>query len=71
MGTDAPLLPGMDEIEVTGADVWATGVSADSYPIQFLRQHLTKLGALPIASLSDVECRRTREDPGRRTDRSG
>jgi error-prone DNA polymerase len=55
MGTDAPMLPGMDEIEVAAADVWATGVSADSYPIQFLRQHLTKLGALPIVGLSDVE----------------
>ncbi|HTI26437.1 MAG TPA: error-prone DNA polymerase [Kutzneria sp.] len=54
-GTDAPMLPGMDEVEVAAADVWATGVSPDSYPIQFVRGKLTQMGAIPVAELGKVE----------------
>jgi error-prone DNA polymerase len=54
MGTDAPMLPGMDEIETAVADVWATGVSPDSHPIQFLRPRLDKLGVVPITRLSTL-----------------
>ncbi|WP_030226458.1 error-prone DNA polymerase [Actinoalloteichus caeruleus] len=54
-GVDAPALPGMDEVDLAVADVWATGVSPDSYPVQFVREHLTGLGALPTGGLSDVE----------------
>ncbi|OBH44825.1 error-prone DNA polymerase, partial [Mycobacterium mantenii] len=35
-----PALPGMSELELAAADVWATGVSPDSYPTQFLRADL-------------------------------
>jgi len=55
MGTDAPMLPGMDEIETAVADVWATGISPDSHPIQFLRPRLDKLGVVPITRLSTLE----------------
>ncbi|WP_043721709.1 error-prone DNA polymerase [Kutzneria sp. 744] len=54
-GTDAPMLPGMDEVEVAAADVWATGISPDSYPIQFVRRKLDGMGAIRVADLSTVE----------------
>ncbi|GGP58878.1 error-prone DNA polymerase [Saccharothrix coeruleofusca] len=54
VGTDAPPLPGMDEVELAAADVWAMGLSPDSFPTQFLRDRLTALGALPIAALATV-----------------
>ncbi|GAA0525631.1 error-prone DNA polymerase [Saccharopolyspora subtropica] len=51
----APPLPGMDGVDLAAADVWATGVSPDSFPIQFVRSQLDRLGAVPTAQLSDVE----------------
>ncbi len=42
-----PSLPGMTELELAAADVWATGVSPDSYPTQFLREDLDALGVVP------------------------
>ena len=50
----APALPGMDEVELAAADVWATGVSPDSFPVQFLRSRLDELGALPATALPGV-----------------
>jgi error-prone DNA polymerase len=55
VGTDAPMLPGMDEVEIAAADVWATGVSPDSFPIQFVREQLRRMGAIPVAELSEVD----------------
>jgi error-prone DNA polymerase len=49
-----PALPGMTELELAAADVWATGVSPDSYPTQFLREDLDALGVVPAAKLMDV-----------------
>jgi error-prone DNA polymerase len=57
-GIAAPPLPGMDEVDRLVADVWATGLSAESHPAQFAREHLTSLGALPIEALRGVEDRR-------------
>jgi error-prone DNA polymerase len=45
------MLPGMDEVDRAVADVWATGLSPDSYPIQFVRDRLDALGALPASAL--------------------
>jgi len=53
-GTHAPPLPGMSVVEIAVADVWATGVSPDSHPIQFLRERLDELGAVPIGRLDQV-----------------
>jgi error-prone DNA polymerase len=50
-GVRAPTLPGMDEVEQLVADVWATGLSPDCHPVQFARDELTRLGALPIDCL--------------------
>ncbi len=49
-----PTLPGMSEAELAAADVWATGVSPDSYPTQFLRTRLDDLGVLPAEKLLEV-----------------
>jgi error-prone DNA polymerase len=51
----APTLPGMDGVESAAADVWATGVSPDSFPLQFVRSRLDDMGAVPAARLSEVE----------------
>ncbi len=53
-GTDAPMLPGMSEVDELVADVWATGLSPDSHPAQFIRAELDRVGALPITRLSRV-----------------
>ncbi|MEU4342593.1 error-prone DNA polymerase [Nocardia sp. NPDC023852] len=52
--TTAPALPGMSDLEMAAADVWATGVSPDSYPTQFLRPRLDALGVTPASGLLDV-----------------
>lgn len=49
-----PALPGMGEIELSAADVWATGVSPDSYPTQFLRADLDAAGVIPAEQLAGV-----------------
>lgn len=49
-----PALPGMTEVELAAADVWATGISPDSYPTQFLRADLDALGVLPADRLPEV-----------------
>ena len=53
-GTDAPALPAMTPIEQTFADLWATGVSPDSHPVQHLRHQLAAWGAVPAAALRDT-----------------
>ncbi|WP_236796764.1 error-prone DNA polymerase [Amycolatopsis sp. GM8] len=55
VGTSAPMLPGMDELDAAAADVWATGISPDSFPTQFIRDRLDALGVVPAAKLGDVE----------------
>ncbi|WP_435593178.1 error-prone DNA polymerase [Nocardia sp. bgisy118] len=52
--TTAPALPGMSELELAAADVWATGISPGSYPTEFLRPQLDALGAIPAAGLLAV-----------------
>ncbi|WP_208023908.1 error-prone DNA polymerase [Mycobacterium marinum] len=49
-----PTLPGMSELELAASDVWATGISPDSYPTQFLRADLDALGVLAAAALLSV-----------------
>jgi len=49
-----PALPGMSAVELAAADVWATGVSPDSYPTQFLRADLDALGVTPAGELLSV-----------------
>jgi error-prone DNA polymerase len=55
VGLRAPTLPGMDEIDIAAADVWATGISPDSFPTQFIRDRLTALGVVPANGLTEIE----------------
>jgi error-prone DNA polymerase len=49
-----PSLPGMTALELAAADVWATGVSPDSHPVQFLRERLDQMGVVPANRLLAV-----------------
>ncbi|WP_026256370.1 error-prone DNA polymerase [Mycobacterium sp. 155] len=49
-----PILPGMTDLELAAADVWATGISPDSYPTQFLREGLDTLGVVPAGRLLEI-----------------
>ncbi|WP_158881067.1 error-prone DNA polymerase [Amycolatopsis anabasis] len=54
-GASAPVLPGMDRIDLAVADVWATGISPDSFPTQFIRERLDALGVLTAERLLEAE----------------
>ena len=53
-GADAPELPGMTPVELSQADLWATGMSPDSYPTEFVRAELEAAGVVPAARLVEV-----------------
>ncbi len=55
VGLEAPPLPGLTAAELTVADVWATGVSPDSHPIQHLRPQLDTFGAISIEKLATLD----------------
>ncbi|WP_297083926.1 error-prone DNA polymerase [uncultured Demequina sp.] len=57
-GVDAPMLPGMSAVEEAVADVWAAGVSADSYPTVFVRDGLDAQGVLTVAGVLGHEAER-------------
>jgi error-prone DNA polymerase len=54
VGAEAPRLPGMSPVELGAADLWATGLSGDSHPVQFARERLDELGAVPADGLAVV-----------------
>ncbi|HLS63957.1 MAG TPA: OB-fold nucleic acid binding domain-containing protein, partial [Ruania sp.] len=51
VGTNVPELPAMDQVSTAVADVWATGVSVDSFPTQFRREDLEAGGVLRVADV--------------------
>jgi error-prone DNA polymerase len=53
-GAEAPPLPEMTPAELNKADLWATSVSPDSYPTEFLRPALNQRGVVTAAGLIDV-----------------
>ncbi len=53
-GADAPPLPDMTLVESNKADLWATGLSPDSYPTEFVRAELATAGVTTAAGLVDV-----------------
>jgi error-prone DNA polymerase len=53
VGVTAPPLPGMSALELAAADVWATGVSPDSFPTEFLRADLARWGVVPAVELAE------------------
>jgi error-prone DNA polymerase len=54
-GTVSPPLPGMDPVEITVADLWATGVSPAGHPTRFLRDRLSELGVVTSTGLWSCE----------------
>ena len=46
-----PVLPGMSEVELTLADLWATKISPDDHPVQHLRPVLDDHDIVPIGQL--------------------
>ncbi|WP_263120834.1 DNA polymerase III subunit alpha [Cellulomonas sp. RIT-PI-Y] len=55
VGVAAPTLPGMSPVELAAADVWATGVSVDSYPTEFVRDGLDAAGVLRVSQVFEHE----------------
>ncbi|HET9070687.1 MAG TPA: error-prone DNA polymerase [Acidimicrobiales bacterium] len=53
-GAEAPTLPGMTPAEANRADLWATGLSPDHYPTEFVRDALTRAGVVTAAGLAGV-----------------
>ena len=51
----SPVLPGMDAMEATLADLWATQVSPDDHPMTHLRPLLTAQGIRAVTALGPVE----------------
>jgi|TARA_B110000305_G_C19192684_1_gene517345 error-prone DNA polymerase len=54
-GDAAPRLPGMTPMEEAVADLWATGVSPEGHPTQFVRKELDAMGVLTSVQLWNAE----------------
>ncbi|MGJ9420901.1 error-prone DNA polymerase [Aeromicrobium sp. CF3.5] len=50
-----PMLPGMSDVEITTADLWATHISPDRHPVEHLRPRLDAAGIHSIEALARVE----------------
>ncbi len=50
-GADAPMLPGMTDVEEIAADLWATGLSAARHPTEFVRAELAARGIVTAEGL--------------------
>ncbi len=57
VGVEAPALPGMNEIEETAADLWATGMSPGRHPTEFVRAELTERGVVTSSALRSLPAR--------------
>jgi error-prone DNA polymerase len=53
-GAEAPPLPSMEVVELNRADLWATGVSPDSYPTELFRTQLEARGVITAAALNGL-----------------
>nr|WP_328841528.1 error-prone DNA polymerase [Nakamurella leprariae] len=51
VGLEAPTLPGMSDLELTVADLWATGMSPEAHPTEFSRERLAGMGVRTAADL--------------------
>ncbi len=54
-GFDAPALRDMTPEQLNWADLWATGISSDSYPTQFLRPALKAAGVVTSSGLGGMK----------------
>ena len=48
----APMLPDMDDVEITMADLWATGITPGGHPFEHLREQLRAVGIRSVADCS-------------------
>jgi error-prone DNA polymerase len=64
VGVEAPTLPGMTDVEETASDLWATGLSAGTYPTEFVREQLTTEGVVPAEALRELPDRKKVEVAG-------
>jgi error-prone DNA polymerase len=55
LGVQAPELSPMTDIELTGADLWATTITTDGYPTEQIRAYLDDLGVLTSRALRVAE----------------
>lgn len=53
-----PMLPGMSDVEITMADLWATRISPETHPVEHLRPLLRREGILSVADTATAEDRR-------------
>lgn len=53
-----PMLPGMSDVELTLADLWATRISPERHPVEHLRAELTRAGIAAVADLQRAEAHR-------------
>jgi error-prone DNA polymerase len=53
-----PTLPGMNDMEITAADLWATHISPDGHPMAYLRDGLRQQGILSVADTETHEADR-------------
>ncbi|WP_019876218.1 error-prone DNA polymerase [Sporichthya polymorpha] len=51
VGHRAPRLPELEQVELTMADLWATGITPDGHPMENMRAHLNP-DILPISALA-------------------
>jgi len=52
---EAPMLPGMDPVETTHADLWATGITTNDHPLEHVRDLLASYGIGSIGDLARIE----------------
>jgi error-prone DNA polymerase len=53
-GAEAPMLPGMTDVEEIAADLWATGLSAARHPTEFVRAELAARGIVTAEELREL-----------------
>jgi error-prone DNA polymerase len=54
----APMLPEMDDVEITMADMWATSITPEGHPFVHLREQLRRHGIRSVADTATAEAGR-------------
>ena len=49
------MLPGMSDVELTMADLWATRISPETHPMEHLRPLMEREGIYSVAGLAEAE----------------
>jgi error-prone DNA polymerase len=58
VSASAPMLPDMDLVETTMADLWATGITPEVHPVELLRGTLRAAGIKSVADTASAEAGR-------------